>query len=101
VSFRPSTGRKIKVKKNPKTVRDIMRRHLREEGKRISDVSAPWNMHVNSAYRRFYDKRPMTPQMIDSFIEFLHLDQEDATELRLYAAIECGWQLDNLKEKLA
>lgn len=57
-------------------------------------------MHPSSAYRRFYDKRPMKPQMIDAFIELLKLDHEDATELRLFAAIESGWQLDCLKEKL-
>lgn len=98
MSFRPSTGRKITVKKNPKTVRDIMRRHLREEGKRIIDLCPAWNMHENSAYRRFYDTRPMTPQMIDSFAELLKLDSEDTNELRLFAAIEAGWQLDHLKE---
>ncbi|AHB12038.1 hypothetical protein Sano_18 [Xylella phage Sano] len=101
MSFRPSTGRKITVKKNPKTTRDIMRRHLREEGKRIVDLCDVWDMHPNSAYRRFYDKRPMTPQMIDAFVTLLKLDHEDASELRLFAAIEAGWQLDHLKEKAA
>lgn len=100
MSFRPSTGRKITVKKNPKTARDIMRRHLREEGKRIADLSEVWDMHPTSTYRRFYDKRPMRPQMIDAFIELLKLDHEDATELRLFAAIEAGWQIDSLKEHL-
>lgn len=98
MSYRPSTGRKITVKRNPKTVRDIMRRHLREEGKRIVDLCAVWDMHANSAYRRFYDKRPFTPQMIDSFAEYLRLDHEDVSELRLLAAIEAGWQLDHLKD---
>lgn len=101
MSFRQSTGRKITVKKNPKTARDIMRRHLREEGKRIVDLCAVWDMHPTSAYRRFYDKRPMTPQMIDGFVELLKLDHDDASELRLFAAIEAGWQLDHLKEALA
>lgn len=100
MAFRQSTGRKITVKKNPKTTRDIMRRHLREEGKRIVDLCEVWDMHPSSAYRRFYDKRPMKPQMIDAFIELLKLDHEDATELRLFAAIESGWQLDCLEEKL-
>jgi chromatin segregation and condensation protein Rec8/ScpA/Scc1 (kleisin family) len=88
VAFRQATGRKITVRKNPKTARDIMRRHLREEGKRIVDLCEVWDM------------RPMKPQMIDAFIELLKLDHEDATELRLFAAIEAGWQLDCLKEKL-
>ena len=101
MSYRPSTGRKITVKRNPKTARDVMRRHLREEGKRIVDLCPVWDMIPQSAYRRFYDKRPMTPQMIDSFIEFLRLDTEDASELRLFAAIEAGWQLDHLKDKAA
>lgn len=101
MSYRPSTGRKITVKKSPKTARDLMRRHLREERKRIVDLCPVWDMHANSAYRRFYDKRPFTPQMIDSFIEFMRLDDFDARELRLLAAIEAGWQLDHLKELAA
>lgn len=100
MSYRHSTGRKITVKKNPKTVRDIMRRHLREERKRIVDLCPVWDMIPQSAYRRFYDARPMTPQMVDSFAEFLQLDSDDTNELRLYAAIESGWQLDHLKEFL-
>ena len=93
MAFRQATGRKIEVEKHPKTVRALMRRHLREEGKLIIDLCPIWDMHENSVYRRFYDKRPYSPQYIESFIEFLKLDEFDATELRLLGAIEAGWKL--------
>lgn len=93
MAFRPATGRKIEVEKNPKSVRAVMRRHLREEGKLIIDLCDPWNMHKNSVYRRFYDKRAYPPQYIEAFIQFLKLDDFDATELRVLGAIEAGWDL--------
>lgn len=100
MSFRPSTGRKITVAKTPVTARDLLRRHLREEGKRIApELAGAWDMHPNSAYRRMYDTRPFTPQMIDAAVELLRLDDFDANELRKRAAYEAGWQIDyNLKE---
>lgn len=100
MSFRPSTGRKIAVKKLPVTTRDLLRRHLREEGKRIvPELAQAWGMHGNSAYRRMYDPRPFTPQMIDAAAEMLRLDAFDHNELRKRAAHEAGWQIDyNLKE---
>ena len=94
MSFRPSTGRTITVEPNPKTTRALLRRHLKEERKRIIDLSPVWGMHDNSTYRRFYDARPFTPQMIDSAITYLRLDDFDAHELRRLGAIEAGWQLN-------
>lgn len=94
MSARPATGRKITVKKRPITLRDVMRRHLREEGKTIAALSKVWDMHPTSCYRRFYDKRPYPPQYVDSFIEWLRLDEFDAQELRLLGAIEAGWQIN-------
>lgn len=100
MAFRESTGRKITVQKNPKDVRAILRRHLREEGKTIGgDLSKAWGMTANSAHRRFYAEgskrrtRALTPQMIDAAIEMLRLDEFDAQELRLQGAIEAGWRL--------
>lgn len=93
MAFRPATGRKIKVEKNPKSLRAVMRRHLREEGLRIVDLSPVWDMHNNSTYRRFYDNRPFPPQYVEAFIQLLQLDNFDAMELRLLGAIEAGWQL--------
>lgn len=95
MAFRPSCGRPIKAPKGGvRTARDLMRRHLREERLTIRSLCPTWNMHENSVYRRFYDKRPFTPQMIDGFIELAKLDEFDAYELRLQAAIEAGWQLN-------
>ena len=95
MSFRPSTGRKIAVKKLPVTTRDLLRRHLHEEGKRIvPELATAWNMHPNSTYRRMYDPRPFTPQMIDAAAEMLRLDAFDANELRKRAAYEAGWRIN-------
>lgn len=94
MAYRPATGRRAKVDKKPKTVRAIMRRHLRLEGKTMVDLAPVWDMRDTSVWRRFYDtKRAMSPQYIDSFIDFLKLDDFDAYELRLAGAIEAGWQL--------
>lgn len=101
MAYRESTGRKITVQKNPKDVRAILRRHLREEKKTIAgDLARAWNMHPTSAHRRFYSDRskrggaPFTPQMIDAAVEMLGLDEFDAHELRLQGAIESGWQIN-------
>lgn len=95
MAFRASCGRPIQAPKGGvRTARDLMRRHLREERMHIKDLCPVWDMHENSAYRRFYDSRPFTPQMIDGFVELLKLDEFDAYELRLQAAIEAGWQLN-------
>ena len=51
-------------------------------------------MHQNSAYRRMYDSRPFTPQMIDAVVELCKLDEFDANELRKRAAYECGWKIN-------
>lgn len=95
MAARPSTGRKLHVPHFVRDVRSLLRRHLREEGKRISpDVATAWDMHPNSAYRRFYDKRPFTPQMIAAMVELLNLDDFDATELYRQAAREAGFLID-------
>lgn len=82
------------VKAQPKTVRDVIRRHLREEGKTIAAFLAPaWGMAVNSAYRRMYDSNALTPAHIDAVVEGLQLDEFDAAELYLLGAIEAGWKI--------
>lgn len=93
MAFRPATGRKIKVDKNPRSVRALMRRHLREEGKRMIDLAPVWDMHENSLYRRFYDNRPFPPQYVTQFVKFLQLDEFDAFELHAQAAREHGFEL--------
>ena len=103
MSFRPATGRKIQVKWTPRTSRDLIRRHLREEGKTIvRDLASWWDMHPNSAYRRMYDKRrPMTPGYIEAVIEGCKLDEFDANELRILGAIEAGWNINPKLQVLA
>jgi hypothetical protein len=71
-----------------------MRRHLREEGLRIKDLAPVWGMAEVSCYRRFYEQRPMAPQLVDAFINRLRLDEFDANELRTAGAIEAGWKLN-------
>lgn len=95
MAYRPATGRRITVEHTPKSVRALMRRHLREEGKRLIDLCPVWDMHENSLYRLFYKKsRPMAPQHVDAFIEFMKLDEFDAQDLRLQGAKEAGWRID-------
>lgn len=98
MAFRPATGRKIAVEKRPKSVRAVMRRHLREEGKRIVDLAPVWDMSENSVYRRFYDDRPMQPQHIESFAAFVKLDDLDARELYHLGALEAGWRIGPMQE---
>lgn len=94
MAFRRNLGRKITVKKNPITVRDLIRRHLREEGALINPhLAEAWNMHPTSAYRRMYETRSLTPAHIDAVINLLHLDEFDARELHTLGAIEAGWDI--------
>jgi hypothetical protein len=95
MAYRKSTGRKITVRPYARTVRDLIRRHLREENVQINTgLAVAWDMHPNSAYRRMYDKRPFTPQMITAVVELLKLDEFDATELYRQAAREAGYLID-------
>lgn len=94
--YRKPAGRAIKVAPNPKTTRDLIRKHLRDRGLTIANSLALWwDMHPTSAYRRMYCKRrPLTPGYVEAVIENLKLDQLDAHRMRLFAAVENGWQLD-------
>lgn len=68
---------------------------MREEGVALNDgLPRAWNMHANSAYRRMYDTRPLTPQMIAGVVELLSLDEFDAAELYQQAAREAGYLID-------
>lgn len=94
-------GRPIEVPRQIRTARDLMRKHLREEGLLIKDFSAfmGYKSPVNM-YDYFYRvKRPLPVQIIDAFCEFVKLDEFDALELRLQGAIDAGWQLDAYKGK--
>lgn len=94
MAYRKNIGRKIEVEANPKSARALIRRHLREEGMTIAnDLALAWDMHRNSAYRWMYDSRPLRPGHIDAVVELLKLDEFDAQELYVRAAIESGWKI--------
>lgn len=94
---RYAAGRRIKVPKQVKTTRDLMRRHLREEGADYDALMKAWNM-TRKEYitHRLWRKTPLSPQYIDAFIEAMRLDEFDALELRRLGAIEAGWQIQDL-----
>lgn len=93
MAYRPATGRPIVVVSRPKTVRDLIRRHLKEEGKTVEhDLARFWNIRPHSAHRRMYDQaRKLTPAYIEAVIDGLRLDEFDANELRLFGARDAGW----------
>lgn len=94
MAYRKNIGRKIEVEKNPKTARALIRRHLREDGLTIANDLAPaWDMHRNSAYKLMYDTRPLRPGHIEALVELCKLDEFDAQELYVHAAIEAGWKI--------
>lgn len=89
-------GRPIVYPEKVKTARDLMRRHLREEGLLIKDFSLHMGFSkVSTMYDYFYRvSRPLPVQIIEGFIEFVKLDKWDAQQLRWHGALESGWQLD-------
>ncbi|MCI2243232.1 hypothetical protein L3067_01235 [Xanthomonas sp. PPL568] len=87
-------GRPIRVPVGKATVRQVLRRHLREEGRRMQDLCGPWQCKANTIYNAFHDKRPFSPGHVDAAIKFLGLDDFDAAELRLLGAREAGWNID-------
>lgn len=86
--------RRIVPKDRPKTVRDIIRRHLALDRLSIKgDLANMLGMHPVSAAALMGKKYAIAPQYIDRFITEMKLDEFDAHELRLAGAIEAGWQL--------
>lgn len=91
-------GRPLVIPKYVRSLRDLMRRHLREEKKTVKAFSAFVGYATpNTMYDYFYRvKRPIPPAIVDALIDFLKLDEFDADEIRLCGAIESGWQLRSL-----
>jgi len=87
-------GRPIRVPRQVNSVRAMLRRHLREEGRRMQDLAEPWQCRKTTVYDMFWDSRAFSPQHIDAAIAWLHLDEFDAAELRLQGAREAGWKID-------
>lgn len=90
---RYAAGRRVQVPKTVRTARDLIRRHLREEGRDLRSLAVPWNVKPESVKYIMHHRRPLAPQHIDAFIESLKLDEFDALELRIQGAIEAGWQI--------
>ncbi len=88
------TGRPIHYPRDVRTVRDHLRRHLREEGQQMQHLAAAWGVTKHTVYALFNVDRPLPPQHVEASIAHLGLDAFDANELRLLAAREAGWQID-------
>lgn len=79
---------------HPRTLRDMIRRHLREEGKTIwGDMARAWNIKPQSASRRMFRGYVMSPAHVEAVIDLLQLDEFDAAELMLQGAREAGWRV--------
>lgn len=87
-------GRPIQYRRDVRTVRDHLRRHLREEGQQMQNLAAAWGVTKHTVYALFNVDRPLPPQHVEASIAHLGLDDFDANELRLLAAREAGWQID-------
>lgn len=93
--------RKIVVPKTIKTTRDMIRQHLREEGMGYAELSEAWSLKLPAySKHRLWLKNPLSPGHIEAFIALVKLDEFDALELRLQAAIEAGWQLSPLSKNI-
>jgi hypothetical protein len=75
-------GRPIRVPLGKFSVRQLLRRHLREDGRRMQDLAAPWQCAPRAVYDMFCSARTFSLQHID------------AAELRLRGAREAGWNID-------
>lgn len=88
--------RPIALVAKPRTARELLRRHLREEGMTISgDLARAWGV------RQEYARKAMTrtchalpAARIEAAIVLLRLDEFDANELRRAAAWDAGYRWD-------
>jgi hypothetical protein len=96
--LRYAAGRRVRVPKSIRTARDLIRRHLREEGHELRSLAAPLNVKPESVKTIMHHGRPLAPQHVDAIIEYLKLDEFDALELRLQGAIEAGWQIQDMQK---
>jgi len=87
-------GRPIRVERGKATVRNLLRRHIREEGRRLQGLAEPWQCTRSTVYGAFCNGHPFSPQHIEAAIAWLGLDEFDANELRIRGAREAGWSID-------
>lgn len=97
---RYAAGKRIRVPRQIRSTRDIIRRHLREEQREMRELAAAWDVKPATVKTIMRHGRPLAPQHLYGVIALLGLDEFDALELHLQGAIEAGWQLEPLKENL-
>lgn len=94
---RYATGRRISAARTtPRTLGDMMRKHMHEEGILRRHLAVAWDCTRETVTTRLSmaRKRPLASQHVDAFIELLKLDEFDATELHRMAAREAGFKID-------
>ena len=93
---RYAAGRRVRVPRTIRTVRDMIRKHLYDAGVTQGDLGPVWNVKPATVKTIMMRKapRPMSSQYIDAVVEFLKLDDFDATELHRQAAREAGYKID-------
>jgi hypothetical protein len=92
----PNKACRITTKRgDPRTLHDMVRRHLKEEGKTIwGDCARAWGCLPHTASRRFFGGYMFSPWHLEQIITMLNLDEFDALELRRQGAREAGWMID-------
>jgi len=93
---RYAAGRRIVLPVIVRTVRDMIRHHLYAEGKTQGSLAGPWNCKPETVKTIMSRRsgRPMSSQYIDAVVEYLKLDDFDATKLHKQAAREAGYKID-------
>lgn len=93
---RYAAGRRVKVPKSVRSVRDMIRKHLYDNRIAQGDLGPVWNVRPATVKTIMMRKnpRPMSSQYIDALVEFLKLDDFDATALHRQAAREAGYKID-------
>jgi len=89
----------IKKVTHVRTLRDMIRKHVADAGLLLADLHVPWKckpntvrcLMCNAADR---NKRPLSSQYIDALVDYLKLDEFDATELYRQGAREAGYAID-------
>lgn len=93
-------GRVLKVKPQVRSAKQIMREHI-AKAKMNCRTAAPLMNMTHGGFRKYLSSRrhQTPPQYVDIFIERFGLNEDQALELRLQAAIDAGWQLETFKQK--
>lgn len=78
-----------------RTVRSVMREHLKHGKKNIyKDLATMLGLSESSTRKMMWRNLPIQPRHVETFIKAMRLDEFDANELRLFAARELGLNID-------